>query len=145
MSFIRLMPFFSVVLLLILSGCSTPPKGARLISDIDELPSIQSEKSSVLDNVMIGMTVEEFKKNVPSAYIAGQSDDTTAYELVHVQKYVTYKDISNHNLLWGVGSPRAKSRKQALWFYFYDKKLVQWGEPQDWPKKADFIIEKRLK
>ena len=132
-----------MVTLLALAACATPPKGARLVDSPAELPSVQAEKSELLNQLEIGMPLSNFKRIVPDAYVAGQSRETTAYELTHIQKYVTQSDIDRQNILWGAGSPNAKTHKQVLWFYFWNDRLVQWGEPQDWPDRPDLILEKR--
>jgi len=131
--------------LCVLAGCAAAPKGARVVDSPAELPSIQAEKSHVLSKLEIGMPLPEFSRIVPEAYVAGQSQETTAYEMVHTQKYVTKEDIDGQNFWWGIGSPRARIHKQVLWFYFYKGRLVQWGEPQDWPARPDLILEKRIR
>lgn len=132
-------------LLLALTSCATPPKGARLVDSPAELPSVQAEKSALLSQLKIGMLLSDFKRNVPGAYVAGQSRETTAYELVHIQKYVTQSDIDRQNFWWGAGSPNTRTHRQVLWFYFYNDRLVQWGKPQDWPERPDLILEKRIR
>ncbi|GMR18614.1 MAG: hypothetical protein BMS9Abin33_1039 [Gammaproteobacteria bacterium] len=131
--------------LLVLTSCATPPKGAHLVDSPKELPSVKAEKSKLLSQLTVGMLLSEFKRVVPGAYVAGQSRDITAYELVHIQKYVTQSDIDRQNWWVGAGSPNARTRRQVLWFYFYDDRLVQWGNPQDWPERPDFILEKRIR
>lgn len=126
-----------------LGGCATVPRGASLADNPSELPSVQQEKATLLSQLKIGSSLAEFQKLVPEAYIAGQYNQTTAYELVHLQKYVTQGDIDRQNFWWGVGSPNARTAKQVLWFYFYKDQLVKWGRPQDWPERPDIIIERR--
>jgi hypothetical protein len=48
-------------------------------------------------------------------------------------------------------SPNAKgsdpwtgmATEPQIWFYFYNGKLIQFGQPNDWPKDPDKIIEIR--
>ena len=126
-----------------LGDCATVPKGAILVDSPAELPAVQQEKATLLTKLKIGTPLVEFQKLVPEAYVAGQNDQTTAYELVHLQKYVTQDDIDHQNFWWGAGSPNARTTKQILWFYFYKDQLVKWGRPQDWPERPDIIIERR--
>jgi len=134
---------FICLIFLSLGGCATVPKGAILVDSPAELPSVQQEKATLLSQLKIGSSLAAFKKLVPEAYVAGQNDQTTAYELSHLQKYVTQNDIDRQNFLWGAGSPNARTTKQVLWFYFYKDQLVKWGRPQDWPERPDVIIERR--
>jgi len=87
------------------------------------------------------MKLSEFQKIMPEAYVGGQSEKTTAYEIAKTLKYVTQDDIDRQNILLGVGSPRARSKREVLWFYFYDEMLVKWGRPQDWPDKPELILK----
>jgi hypothetical protein len=89
------------------------------------------------------MSLADFRAAIPDAYAAGQSGQTIAYELAHVQTFVTRNDMLRQNLIWGFGSPQARATKQLLWFYFNKDRLVQWGRPGDWPERPDLIIEMR--
>jgi len=129
----------------IFTGCATAPKGAIVVEDPSEVPSVQEKFRERLSSVKIGMTLDEFKKLFPEAYVGGQNKEVTAYEIKDVQKYITEEDLKHHNAMWGFGSPKSRTATRYLWFYFYDDKLVKWGRPQDWPKEADFIIEKRYR
>jgi len=130
-------------ILFTVSGCATAPRGASIVDDPADLPSIQAKKADKLSKIKIGMALNDFQAVFSEAYIGGQNQDTTAYEIVNIQKYVTQSDIDRQNFWWGGGSPNARSSKQVLWFYFYKDQLVRWGRPQDWPDRADLIIEKR--
>ncbi len=131
--------------LIALAGCTSTPKGARLVDGSDELPSIKAEKSDVLSKLNIGMSLKDFKVIFPEAYVGGQNRQTTAYEYVHVQKYVTQADMDRHFWVYGVGSPNARTKKEILWFYFFSNKLVKWGGPNDWPERPDLILETRVR
>lgn len=85
------------------------------------------------------MSLEDFRQLFPEAYVGGQYERTTAYELADIEHYVTQADINRQNVLWGYGSPRPRMVKRFLWFYFYDDKLVKWGKPQDWPTSSQII------
>lgn len=133
-----------IVLLLtvaFVSACATPPKGASVVQSADEVPSAQKTFSSELSALEMGMPLAAFQQTFPEAYLAGQSGQTTAFELVNVQKYVTKADILTQNLIWGVGSPQARTQKQVLWFYFVDDRLAKWGNPGDWPEPAEIVLK----
>lgn len=134
-----------IALLLFISSCATAPKGAYVVNKPDELPSIQQKDAAVLAKLKVGMPLSEFQKLIPKAFEAGKKDETTAYELDQVQKYVTRSDINWQNFWLGFGSPRARTNKQVLWFYFYNRQLVKWGRPKDWPARPDLIIKKRTR
>ncbi len=123
-----------------IGACATAPQGARVISSIGELPTIQQEKADLLAQVRIGMSLSAFRTLVPDAYLVAQNADVTAYEISEVQKYVTRNDISRQNIIWGAGSPTVRTYKQVLWFYFRDGQLKKWGEPQDWQPRSETNI-----
>ena len=95
---------FACLFFLSLGGCATVPKGAILVDSPAELPSVQQEKATLLSQLKIGIKIgtplSAFQKLVPEAYVAGQNDQTTAYELVHLQKYVTQDDIDRQIFWW---------------------------------------------
>lgn len=125
--------FFAIVF----ASCASPPTGSIIVNNTSEIPSIQKKHSNTLSKVHVGMSLQEFRQLFPQAYVGGQSGNTTAYELIDTQKYVTQDDIDRQNFLWGFGSPTARTSKEILWFYFYKDKLVKWGRPQDWPGPSD--------
>lgn len=91
------------------------------------------------------MPLEDFRLLFPEAYVYGQNERTTAYELKDSQKFRLKADQDLRPLDSALGLYRAPIRtsSQLLWFYFNGEKLVKWGKPQDWPDKPDVIIEKR--
>jgi len=134
---------FTVSLCLLLAGCATPPKGAIVVDDPNDVPRLQSKLAGRLSQLKTGVPLEDFRRLFPEAYVAGQSGSTTAYEIAETQRYVTQRDMDVQNSRWGVGTPRPRSRREILWFYFYKEQLVQWGRREDWPKDPDIILEKR--
>jgi len=134
----------ALIILFTLTACASPPKGAIVIDDPSELPSIQAVNAPLLSKLEVGMALSGFKKLVPDAYPAGQAQQTIAYELMHIQKYVTKYKLDQHKRHWQ-DDPKAHIHKQVLWFYFYKERLIQWGEPGDWPERPDLILEKRLR
>jgi hypothetical protein len=133
------------VLAALATGCATAPKGALVVNDPSDLPSVQAVHSHRLSQLKTGMSLEEFRRLMPEAYVWGQNDATTAYEIEESLQFVTHDDIDRQNLTWGVGSPRARSKKEVPWFYFFKEQLVKWGRPQDWPDKPDVILETRVR
>lgn len=89
------------------------------------------------------MSLEDFRQLFPKAYVGGQYKRTTAYELADIQYYVTQDDIDRQNYMVGSGSPKPRTKKEILWFYFYDNKLVKWGRPQDWPTPSQITVAKQ--
>ena len=133
--------FVVAILISCVSGCATAP---RVVSKPSDLPSIQSEKAGLLEKTKVGMPLSEFRQLVPEAYVVGQKDETTAYELAYEQKYVTNGDVARHRIPFS-NKLNARTYKQVLWFYFYQDRLVQWGQPNVWPTKPDMILEKEKK
>jgi hypothetical protein len=141
--FMAFRQLLAVVLLSMFAGCAIAPPGAIVLDSPAAMPSIQGSESARLEKISIGMTVPEFKSVFPEAYVGGQSGQTTAYEFVRIQKYVTQGDIDRQNFWWGAGSPDAREYRQSLWFYFYGGRLVKWGRPQDWPEPNELIIREK--
>lgn len=87
--------------------------------------------SEKLDQISLGMSKKEVKAILPDAHTRGQT-------------YVGDKIVEalelQHNYWSGVGGSLIKD---FMWFYFYEDRLVKWGKPNDWPREADLIIEKR--
>jgi hypothetical protein len=130
--------FALLVFAIFLFGCSSVP--------VVEAPkSIQQVYSDRLNKVKIGMALENFRTLFPEAYVGGQNESTTAYELKDSQKFRLQADQDQRPVDSALGLYRAPVRTstQLLWFYFYGDKLVKWGRPEDWPEKPDVIIEKR--
>lgn len=125
---------------LFLSSCATAPPGAVVVATPDELPPIQQTMSTQLSALRIGTTIDEFNEILPNAYVIGRKGGVTAYEVTQVEKYVTQDDIDDQNFWWGFGSPDARTKKQALWFYFYKNRLIKWGEPTHWPENPETLV-----
>ena len=124
----------ALIVLIASSGCATSG-GYQVVSDENELPSILQRLSPQLSKLKTGMSLEDFSEIFPEAYVGGQYKQITAYELTDTQQYVTQADIDYINEWEGFGSPNPRTKKETLWFYFYDDKLVKWGRPQDWPEQ----------
>ena len=84
--------------------------------------------------IELGMTKSEFKQIFPESIPRGAKQyPKGSVEVLQV----TYKYYD-----WGFGKGM-QARPQ--WFYFYDGKLLQYGEPGAWPSDPDLIIEKRIR
>jgi len=139
-----ILPLSPLLLLGLLTSCATVPKNATLVESREDVPSAEAALAGRLDKVQPGVTtLADFRGFFPEAYARAQRASVTAYEIAHVQKFVTRQDLNWQNFWLGFGSPAAKTVKQVLWFYFYQDILVQWGQPNDWPTAPDKIIEIR--
>jgi hypothetical protein len=127
--------------LCLLAACSSS------LSTIDEPKKIQEVYAEKLATVKIGMLLSEFRTCFPEAYVGGQSQMVTAYELKNTQKFILQsdKDARPVDSALGLYHPPPRTLTQVLWFYFYDDRLVQWGRPNDWPRQPDKILEIRTK
>lgn len=93
--------------------------------------SINKEYAKQLDQVTLGMSKANLRKILPDLHVRGQTKvDGEVIEALELQ----------HNYWAGVGGELIHDR---LWFYFHDNELVKWGQPNDWPRKPDLIIERR--
>lgn len=120
-------------LLVTCAACAVAPPGVISVRTADELQSIQQQYAPFLSTLSVGMPLSDFQKSAKDVYPVGQKGFITAYELSSVQKYVTQADMDRQNNVVGFGSPNPRTRKQVLWFYFVDGKLLSWGEPNQWP------------
>jgi len=94
---------------------------------------INETYSEELDKIQLGMSKQEVKAILPDIRMRGQT--YVSGEVVEAQEL-------QHNYWSGVGGYLIND---YLWFYFYQNRLVKWGKPNDWPEKADLIIEKRIR
>ena len=126
-----------------LCGCVTPRTDVTLVGSPQELPSIQEVYAQRLSQLSIGMSLGDFQKTFPEAYVAGQLGNTTAYEVSKKTKYALKRDWNPYYA--SVQDFAIQTENQVLWFYFNQGILVKWGRPQDWPERPDEIIEIRTK
>lgn len=95
--------------------------------------SINSAYAQQLDQITPGMTKSEVRQILPDLVARGQNISSGQnIEALELQ----------HNYWAGVGGQLVRDR---LWFYFQNGKLVKWGQPNDWPQKADLVIENRIR
>lgn len=102
----------------------------------------RDDYNNKLLQVNLGMPKSEFRKIFPESIPRGAKQYSNgAVEVLEVlYAYYSFMPTGNRNRneLTGMES-------QSQWFYFYNNRLVQYGNPNDWPKDADLIIEKRVK
>lgn len=142
------MRFSAVILISVgLVGCAANRHLPVVADPATELPSVNQVYASRLSALDIGMSLQDFRGKFPEALPAGQSGPTTAYELSHSQQYILESDTRRQPLDYaaGIWTPKPRTDKRELWFYFYRNQLVQWGKPQDWPQNPDVIIETRAR
>lgn len=98
-----------------------------------ERDPIEMTMAKQLEDVEVGMTKDEFQRALPKAYRKGQKliggMTVEAYEV---------KDSQLVGVLY-VWFPE----DEYLWFYFYNDRLVKWGQPGSWPEPPDLIVESR--
>ena len=121
-----------LVLLFALTGASMVSSCANQMYSFS-YSGINQKYARQLDRVEIGMTKAEVRKILPGLHVRGQTSvEGEVVEALELQ----------HDYWAGVGGQLVHDR---LWFYFHDDLLVKWGQPQDWPQKADLIVEKRVR
>ena len=95
-----------------------------------------------LGKIELGMTKSEFKQIFPESIPRGakQYPKGTVEVLEVSYKYYSFVPTGNPNRNGLTGM-----EGQPQWFYFYNGKLLQYGNPGDWPSNPDLIIEKRIR
>lgn len=120
-----------LLLLIFLASCaSSNGVGVNSVDDIEPITKTESQRLSAL---FIGMNREDFTAIFPDAYIVGQNENTTAFEITKTTNYYIKTQLIDD----------IKVYKDILWFYFYNDRLIKWGRPDDWPQNPDLIIETR--
>lgn len=103
----------------------------------------KSDYQSRLIKVEMGMGKAAFAQIFPEAMPRGAKLYPQGTVEVLEVAYATYsfvpsgkRDVERNGLTGMEGQPQ--------WFYFFNNKLVQYGNPNDWPKEPDLVVEKRL-
>ena len=101
----------------------------------------QSNYYSKLKKIRLGMTKSSFNEIFPESIPRGAKRYKNGSVEVLEVSYAYYSFVPtgnrNRNELTGMEG-------QPQWFYFYKNKLIQYGNPNDWPSRADLVIEKRI-
>lgn len=95
-----------------------------------------------LGKIELGMTKSEFKQIFPDSIPRGAKQyPKGSIEVLEVSyEYYSFFPTGNRNRNEWTGM-----EGQPQWFYFYNGKLLQYGNPEDWPSDPDLIIEKRMR
>ena len=95
-----------------------------------------------LGKIELGMSKSEFKQIFPESIPRGakQYPKGTVEVLEVSYEYYSFFPTGNRNRHEWTGR-----EGQPQWFYFYNGKLIQYGNPEDWPTDPDLIIEKRIR
>lgn len=112
---------------LVFSGCATG------LSKKDYYQSLR--------NVQLGMSKSQFVQLFPDSLPRGAKkypNGTVEVMEITFGEYSFFPSGKNasRNEWTGVES-------QVQWFYFYNDKLIQYGNPEDWPANPDIVIENR--
>jgi len=123
---------FSATLLLVillLSGCASTGLN-------------KTDYYNRLGKIELGMTKSEFKRIFPESIPKGAKQyPKGSVEVLEVSyEYYSFFPTGNRNRNELTGM-----EGQPQWFYFYNGKLLQYGNPEDWPSDPDLIIEKRIR
>lgn len=97
---------------------------------------------SRLEKVELGMMKSDFKKIFPESISRGAKQyPNGSVEVLEVSyEYYAFFPTGNRNRNGLTGM-----EGQPQWFYFYNNRLLQYGNPEDWPSDPDLIIEKRIR
>jgi len=102
----------------------------------------KKEYHNRLGNIELGMSKSDFKQIFPESIPRGAKQYSNGSVEVLEVSYGYYSFFptgsQNRNELTGMEG-------QPQWFYFYNGKLLQYGNPEDWPSDPDLIIEKRVR
>ena len=102
----------------------------------------KSDYHNRLGRIELGMTKSDFKQIFPESIPRGAKRYTKgSVEVLEVSyEYYSFFPTGNRNRNEWTGM-----EGQPQWFYFYNGKLLQYGNPGDWPSDPDLIIEKRIR
>jgi hypothetical protein len=99
----------------------------------------KSDYFSRLGSVELGISKSEFRNLFPESIPRGAKmylNGTVEVLEVAYQAYSFLPTGRERNELTGMEA-------QRQWFYFYNGKLIQFGNPNDWPVNPDLIVETR--
>ena len=88
-----------------------------------------------LMKLQLGMTKEEVVRVMGEPDAARGSMRNKYDQVIEVWEYLLFK--TDEDAMYG--------RKTPYWLYFYNGRLVQWGEAGDWQREADRIHEIRFR
>lgn len=91
-----------------------------------------TRSSTILIKLNLGMSKQEVIKTIGEPDVARGSIRNKYDQLIEVWQY---------SLL----EPKYNYLTTDFWLYFYDNRLVQWGQAGDWGREADKIYEYRFR
>ncbi len=100
----------------------------------------KSDYNAGIRRINIGMSKGEFLNIFPSALPRGAKKYRNGtVEVLEVNyEYYSFAPTGNLNRNFWTGM-----EGHPQWFYFVKNRLVQYGDPEDWPKEADIVVEVR--
>lgn len=121
------------ITVMLVSGCATSQRTLRSIS--------------------LDMTKEEVVAKIGEPTVVRGSIRNKFNQVVEIWEYTLstrragefFGDTTATVLSLGILGPvlyeKSTNQKQNYWLYFYDGKLVQWGQAGDWKREADRIYD----
>ena len=102
----------------------------------------KSDYQNRLSNIRLGMTKSDFMNVFPESSPRGAKYYTTGtVEVMEISyEYYSFMPTGNKNR-----NEFSGMEGQPQWFYFFDGKLMQYGNPEDWPSEPNLVIENRIK
>lgn len=91
--------------------------------------------SGKLIRLQLQMTKSEVTKAIGNPTAARGSITNRYGQVIEVWEYALFK--SDNDAFF--------ERRTFYWLYFFDNRLVQWGEAGDWQREADRIYEIRFR
>jgi len=130
--------FLAALSAILLCGCSS-----------DSVPSQR------LETISIGMTRQEVVARIGQPRVVRGSIQNKFGQVVEVYEYRFTMPVDDGSGMKvskrvftvatvGLGALVLDGESREYWLYFYDGKLVQWGEAGDWTHEADRIYQFRF-
>jgi hypothetical protein len=93
-----------------------------------------------IKSVSLGMGKEQLYQLFPEAVPRGAREyPSGVVEVLEVNvAYYSFVPTGNPNR-----NPWTGMEGQPQWFYFFQHRLIQYGQPNDWPREPDRVIEFR--
>lgn len=88
-----------------------------------------------LINLNLDMTKQDVITSIGKPDVARGSMRNKYGQVIEVWEYLEYK--TDDQAFYGITTP--------YWLYFYNGRLVQWGQASDWQQEADKIYEMRFR
>lgn len=126
--------FTLFVMVFVISGCVTT--STRKLANI----SLDMSKEEVINGLGEPTVMRGALKNKYN-----QTIEVWEYKLSKAEAGRFWGNLAVTTMTFGIWAPVAyEDQKKDIanyWLYFYDDKLVQWGQAGDWKKEADRIYD----